>query len=140
MPVAVAAVPPLPAVPLKNFNKGITQGMLEPLHELVQPYSAFPKQITGKTVWKREDFINDESLWKRQWSPEHVASLEAAYDAWAAKNLSLPEIDRVSTLCSAHLVAWTAADGDRRPSPSPRMSALSSPRSARPRSTVPASS
>ncbi|CAK9786290.1 Clavaminate synthase-like protein [Cutaneotrichosporon oleaginosum] len=94
MPVAVASIPPLPAAPLKSFDKGITQGMLEPLHELVQPYSAFPKKITGKTVWRREDFLNDETLWKRFWTPENVASLEASYDAWAAKGLSLPEIDR----------------------------------------------
>ncbi|BEJ11135.1 hypothetical protein CspHIS471_0105570 [Cutaneotrichosporon sp. HIS471] len=94
MPVAVATVPPLPPVPLKGFNKGITQGMLEPHHSLVQPYSSFPKKITGKTVWTREDFIDDESLWKRFWSLENIASLEASYDIWAAKHLSLPEIDR----------------------------------------------
>ncbi|GMK54282.1 hypothetical protein CspeluHIS016_0108680 [Cutaneotrichosporon spelunceum] len=94
MPVAVTTIPPLPAAPYKGFNKGITAGMLEPNHDLVQPYSAFPKKITGKTVWTREDFVDDESLWKRSWSAEHVASLEAAYDAWAAKGLTLPEIDR----------------------------------------------
>lgn len=100
MPVAVATIPSLPAAPLKSFNKGLTSGMLEPSHELVQPYANFPKEITGKTVWKRDEFINDENLWKRQWSAENIASLEAAYDAWAAKGLSLPEIDRVSIIIS----------------------------------------
>lgn len=96
MPVPVAVIPPLPAAPLKSLTQGLTSGMLEPDHSLVQPYANFPKEITGKTVWKREDFINDESLWKRFWTPENIASLEKSYDEWAAKGLTLPQIDRVS--------------------------------------------
>ncbi|ORY27885.1 hypothetical protein BCR39DRAFT_536597 [Naematelia encephala] len=72
----------------------LTSGQHEPDHSLIQPYSSFPKKITGRTVWKREDFIDDEKLWKRRWGKEHVQELESAYEAFESTGKSLEEITK----------------------------------------------
>lgn len=94
MPVPVATVPPLPPAPLKSVSRVLTSGLLEPDHSLIQPYSAFPKKITGPTVWAREEFEDNDSLWKHTWTEEQIAGLEAAYDKFEASGRNLPEIDR----------------------------------------------
>jgi hypothetical protein len=96
MPVAVASIPPLPAVPLKSVSEVLTSGQQDPDLSLLKPYSEFPKEVTGRTVWSREDFVDNESLWKRTWTPEHIAALNEAYDKFAATDVSIPEINRVS--------------------------------------------
>jgi hypothetical protein len=81
-----------------------SSGQTEPILELLRPYSAFPKTITGPTVWKREDFINDTSLWKHTWTAEHIKELEAAYEAFLSSGLELPEINQVRYLLSARVI------------------------------------
>jgi len=72
-----------------------TSGQHEPIAELIAPYDAFPKSITGPTVWKREDFINDTSKWQHRWTPELITELEESYEAFAARGVELPEINKV---------------------------------------------
>jgi len=74
-----------------------TSGQHEPVPELLAPYSAFPKEITGPTVWKREDFINDTSKWQHRWTPELIAELEQSYEEYKARGVELPQINKVST-------------------------------------------
>jgi hypothetical protein len=75
-----------------------TSGQHEPVTELLAPYSAFPKEITGPTVWKREDFINDTSKWQHRWTPELIAELEQSYEEFKARGADLPQINKVSTI------------------------------------------
>jgi hypothetical protein len=73
-----------------------TSGQHEPVPELLAPYSAFPKEITGPTVWKREEFINDTSKWQHRWTPELIAELEQSYEDFQARGVELPQINKVS--------------------------------------------
>jgi len=73
-----------------------TSGQHEPVPALLTPYSAFPKEITGPTVWKREDFINDTSKWQHRWTPELIAELEQSYEEFKARGVELPQINKVS--------------------------------------------
>lgn len=72
-----------------------TSGQHEPVPELIAPYASFPKEITGPTFWKREDFINDTSRWQHRWTPELIAELEQSYEAFSAQGVELPEINKV---------------------------------------------
>ncbi|WVQ80576.1 hypothetical protein IAT38_002681 [Cryptococcus sp. DSM 104549] len=93
MPIAVENKPLKPTAALPAAQS-LTSGQHEPDHALIQPYSAFPKEVTGRTVWKREDFIKDEQLWKRQWTEQHVRELEEAYEKFEESGLDLPQIDK----------------------------------------------
>jgi len=107
-PVAVSAAAPVAPHQLKTPNfvstpsvasssrpkNVLTSGQVEPDHSLLQPYSAFPKEITGPTVWTKEQFEDDPSLWKRRWSDEQIALLEEAYANFEATGRGLPEITR----------------------------------------------
>ncbi|WWD17576.1 hypothetical protein CI109_102017 [Kwoniella shandongensis] len=90
MPVAVQSTPAHIATKLT----GLTSGQHEPIPELVQPYSAFPTEITGRTVWKREDFVQNPDLWKRVWSQDQIKELEEAYERFEKTGLGLPDITR----------------------------------------------
>jgi hypothetical protein len=79
-------------------TSNLTSGQHEPIPELLAPYSAFPKEITGPTVWKREEFINDTSKWQHRWTPELIAELERSYEEFKARGVDLPQINKVSTI------------------------------------------
>jgi hypothetical protein len=98
MPVAVASAPALPSVPLKTVSNVLTSGQQDPEVADLATYEQFPTEITGRTVWTREDFVDNESLWKHFWSAEQLAALDASYEKFAALGLSLPEINRVSDI------------------------------------------
>jgi hypothetical protein len=72
-----------------------TQGQHDVLFDLVQPYEHFPKQITGSTVWRAEDFRAEPERWQKRWSEEHVRELEEAYEAFERTGLPLTAITRV---------------------------------------------
>ena len=78
-------------------TSNFTSGQHEPVPELLVPYTAFPKEITGPTVWKREDFINDTSKWQHRWTPELIAALEQSYEDFNARGVELPQINKVRT-------------------------------------------
>lgn len=75
----------------------LTSGQHEPIPGLLAPYDSFPKVISGPTVWKREDFVNDTSRWQHRWTPELIAELEESYAAFQATGVDLPQINKVST-------------------------------------------
>ena len=97
MPVAVAHPPSIP--PVLKQQRELTSGQHEPVEELLQPYAAFPKQVTGPTVWTREELVGEkgEARWKYHWTPELVKELEESYETWKAKGETLPSISKVSS-------------------------------------------
>lgn len=72
----------------------LSAGQNEPNFDQIQPYSAFPKVITGKTVWKAADFRNSPERWQRTWSAEQIQDLEAAYTEFEASGLPLTAITK----------------------------------------------
>lgn len=63
-------------------TSNLTPGQLEPEHPLIQPYSSCREQVTGRTVWKRKDFVQDEQSWERTWSAHLIAEPENVYEAF----------------------------------------------------------
>lgn len=114
-PVAVA-VPPAahtfdkpvqavatPAASSSRSHSALTSGQLEPDHSLIAAYEDFPVEVTGRTVWTREDYQSHESSWKWTWSAQQLELLEEAYTAFEKKNLGLTDVNQVSATHHATL-------------------------------------
>ncbi|EJT47926.1 hypothetical protein A1Q1_03161 [Trichosporon asahii var. asahii CBS 2479] len=101
MSVAVAAQPVAPhlqsAGPSTKTSRVtgeiLTSGQHEPNHDDIIPYAQFPKEVTGRTVWTKDDFA-DTSIWKHRWTPEQIQELEEAYDRFAETGLPLTAVNR----------------------------------------------
>jgi hypothetical protein len=74
----------------------LTSGQHEPLFDLIEPYSSFPQEITGPTVWTREEFLNNPETWTYHWTASDIAEITAAIDTFIASGRKLTEISRVS--------------------------------------------
>lgn len=84
--------------PLSVFPDGIrTSGQHAPLYEVLRPYTEFPKEITGSTVWKAEDYINNPERWVHAFTDEEIEELSQATDAFTASGLPLTGISKVSS-------------------------------------------
>lgn len=80
----------------KVFPDGIkTSGQHPPLYDQLRPYSDFPKEITGETVWKAEDYINNPERWVHVFNEEEIAELSAVADKFIADKIPLTGISQV---------------------------------------------
>ena len=78
------------------FPDGIkTSGQTPPNYDQLKPYDAFPKEITGKTVWKGEEFKNNPEKWTHRFTPEEVQELSDTADAFIQSSTPLTGITRV---------------------------------------------
>ncbi|KAF7952820.1 hypothetical protein EAE96_006046 [Botrytis aclada] len=79
----------------KVFPDGIkTSGQHPPLYDQLRPYSDFPKEITGETVWKAEDYINNPERWVHVFNEEEIAELSAVADKFIADKTPLTGISQ----------------------------------------------
>jgi hypothetical protein len=84
--------------PRDIFPDGIkTSGQHPPLYDALRPYSEFPKEITGPTVWKKEDFEGKPEAWTRPFTNEEVDELGQAADAFIESGTALTGISKVCT-------------------------------------------
>lgn len=82
----------------KIFPDGIkTSGQHPPLSEHLRPYSDFPKEITGETVWKAEDYTNNPERWVHVFSEEEIAELSAVADKFISDKTPLTGISKVGS-------------------------------------------
>lgn len=85
--------------PRSIFPDGIrTSGQHPPLYDALKPYSEFPKEITGPTVWNKEDFEGKPEAWTHPFTDEEVEDLGKAADAFIASDTPLTGISKVSPL------------------------------------------
>ena len=94
-PSLTETVPVAPSTQSKLLSKaqfpdGLrTSGTHNPDYSLLRPYSDFPKEITGPTVWKAEDYRNNPERWTHVFSDEEIAELGAAADDFIASGTPL---------------------------------------------------
>lgn len=82
--------------PRSIFPDGIrTSGQHPPLYAALQPYQDFPKEITGPTVWKREDYINKPEAWVHIFTNEEIQELGEAADQFIERGAPLTAISKV---------------------------------------------
>lgn len=83
-------------VDVKIFPDGIkTSGQHPPTPSALRPYSEFPKQITGKTVWRAEDYTNNPERWVHRFTAEEIEELSEASDKFIADGTPLTGISQV---------------------------------------------
>lgn len=96
--------------PRNIFPDGIkTSGQHNPLYEKLRPYEDFPKEITGPTVWKKEEFQHNPERWVHPFSEEEVQELSDTADAFIASGTPLTGISKVcspSVPDSASIRTW----------------------------------
>jgi hypothetical protein len=79
------------------FPDGIkTSGQHPPLYDQLKPYAEFPKEISGATVWKAEDYTENPERWVHEFSRSEIAELSAAADKFIAERIPLTGITKVS--------------------------------------------
>lgn len=84
--------------PRDIFPDGIkTSGQHPPLYDALKPYSEFPKEITGPTLWRKEDYENKPEAWTHPFTDEEIEDLGKAADAFIASGTPLTGISKVSS-------------------------------------------
>jgi hypothetical protein len=82
--------------PRSVFPDGIrTSGQHPPLYDVLRPYSDFPEEITGPTVWKAEEYINSPERWVHRFTEDEVDELGDAADRFLASGIPLTGISKV---------------------------------------------
>lgn len=78
------------------FPDGIkTSGQCPPNYEQLKPYSAFPHEIVGPTVWEATDYANNPERWTHHFDEAEVRELSDAADAFLASGIPLTGISKV---------------------------------------------
>ena len=81
--------------PRNIFPDGIkTSGQHPPLYPLLKSYPDFPVEITGRTVWRAEDYQHSPDKWIHRLTDSEKAELSAAADAFIASVLPLTGMTR----------------------------------------------
>jgi hypothetical protein len=84
------------AAPKNIFPDGIrTSGQHVPIYEKLRPYADFPKEITGRTVWKREDFVDRPEAWTHVFTPAEIEELGVTADKFLNKGIKAEAISKV---------------------------------------------
>ena len=81
----------------KLFPDGIkTSGQFDPDYDLLKPYSDFPTEIAGPTVWKANEYAKNPERWTHYFSEEELKELSDTADAFMASETPLTGICKVS--------------------------------------------
>lgn len=88
--------------PRDIFPDGIrTSGQHPPVYDQLKPYSEFPKEITGPTLWRREDYVNNPEKWVHPFTDDEVQELSDTADQFIAAGTPLTGITKVGLERSA---------------------------------------
>ena len=86
------------------FPDGIkTSGQHPPLYDKLFPFDNFPKEISGPTVWKTEDYIHNPEQWVHPFTPEEIAEMSQAADDFLAGGTPLTGISKARKPPPRHL-------------------------------------
>lgn len=78
------------------FPDGLkTTGQHPPLYDQLQPFEKFPKEISGPTVWKAEEYRDNPEKWTHRFTDEEIEELSTAADNFIASKTPLTGISKV---------------------------------------------
>lgn len=77
-------------------NANALSGQHPPLYDLIRPYSDFPKQIVGPTVWRPEDYANNPERWVHPFSEAEITEISRAADTFIASQIPLTGITKTN--------------------------------------------
>ena len=94
--MASTLLPQNNAAPKSLFPDGLkTSGQHNPIYSQLTPPSHFPKEISGPTVWKAEDYRDNPERWTHVFSEEEIAELGGAADEFIASGRTLTAMAKV---------------------------------------------
>lgn len=91
-----------------NMRKKLTSGQWDQLPESITPYEQYPKEVTGRTVWRQEDYANSPERWVHWWTADQLAQIEAAALAFEQAGISLTDISKDNFVLPADLQQFLA--------------------------------
>ncbi|KAL4768761.1 hypothetical protein BDW60DRAFT_196474 [Aspergillus nidulans var. acristatus] len=81
--------------PRDIFPDGLkTTGQHPPIYEELHPFEDFPKSISGRTLWKAEDYKDAPEKWTHRFTAEEIEELSATADAFLASKTPLTGISK----------------------------------------------
>ncbi|KPM34802.1 hypothetical protein AK830_g11777 [Neonectria ditissima] len=81
--------------PRSIFPDGIrTSGQHPPLYDRLKPYSEFPKEISGPTLWKQEEYKDNPEKWTHPFTDEEIQELSDTADQFIASGTPLTGISK----------------------------------------------
>ncbi|OQE14403.1 hypothetical protein PENFLA_c038G07106 [Penicillium flavigenum] len=101
-PAATSSLPTAPhdlTGPISRdiFPDGLkTTGQHPPLYDHITPFENFPKQITGPTVWKAEEYRENPEKWTHVFTQDQIDELSSASDAFLASKTPLTGISKTN--------------------------------------------
>lgn len=99
------------AVDTTIFHDGIkTSGQHPPLYDLLRPYSDFPKECSGPSLWKPEDYKDNPEKWVHRFTTEEIEELGAEADKFIASGTPLTGISKVCRYQSSKEAFLTIAE------------------------------
>jgi Taurine catabolism dioxygenase TauD, TfdA family len=91
----VATLSTKDTIPRSIFPDGIkTSGQHPPSYEELKPYSEFPSQITGPTLWDAEDYKHIPDRWTHHFTSSEISELSAAAEAFKVTGTPLTGITK----------------------------------------------
>ncbi|KIW56992.1 hypothetical protein PV05_05598 [Exophiala xenobiotica] len=84
---------------------GLSSGQREPIYDLLTPFQSMPKEMTGRSIWTKEELQNEPSRWIRCWNSSEVKQIEQAIQHVEKQKLPLAEVDRSTFRLPADLAA-----------------------------------
>lgn len=94
-------------IDLALFPDGLkTTGQHEPLPEHLRPFEDFPAEITGRTVWKAEDYKDRPEKWVHRFTAAEVEELSTAADRFIAAGTPLTGITQVTYISQSRFDQW----------------------------------
>lgn len=88
---------PRQKIDLALFPDGLkTTGQHAPLPEHLHPFEDFPSEITGRTVWKAEEYKDNPEKWVHRFTAAEIEELSSAADRFIAAGTPLTGISQKS--------------------------------------------
>jgi hypothetical protein len=88
-------------ISLSRFPDGLkTSGQHAPISSLLTPPSSFPKEISGPTVWRPEDYRENPERWTHVFSLEEIEELGGAAEEFIRGGRGLVGMAKVGELLS----------------------------------------
>jgi hypothetical protein len=104
--------------PKSLFPDGLkTSGQHNPDYALLTPPSQFPKEVSGPTVWKAEDYKDHPERWTHVFSEEEIEELGEAAEAFMGSGRGLTGMAKVSFVESLYFdldrIVWCGVFAER---------------------------
>jgi hypothetical protein len=107
----MASTLPQNTAPKSLFPDGLkTSGQHNPNYSQLTPPSHFPKEISGPTVWKAEDYRDHPERWTHVFSKEEIEELGSAADEFMRGGKPLTGMTKVGC-CSVSSCSEGGVEG-----------------------------